>query len=329
MPKDNRKKIIELLSNSGEEFISGESISKELGITRAAVWKHINYLKENGYDIEAINKKGYRIVSMDSDIIIPEQITMNLDTKFVGQSIKYMQEVDSTNNYAKNNADTLEDGTLVITEFQSAGKGRLGKYWQSNVGEGIWMSMVLKPEIPVYKAPFLTLIAGAAILNALRNLGVDAEIKWPNDIVLNGKKICGILTEMVAEVEKVGCVVIGMGINVNTMLFPGELSEKATSLKKEGIEIKRSDIIREIVHEFEKLYIPYIEYGSRDEIIGICRKYSVLIGRDVYLLNKENREKVYCMDISDDGNLIVKHEDGDIEEIISGEVSVRGQNGYI
>lgn len=329
MPKDNRKKIIELLSNSGEEFISGESISKELGITRAAVWKHINYLKENGYDIEAINKKGYRIVSMDSDIIIPEQITMNLDTKFVGQSIKYMQEVDSTNNYAKNNADTLEDGTLVITEFQSAGKGRLGKYWQSNVGEGIWMSMVLKPEIPVYKAPFLTLIAGAAILNALRNLGVDAEIKWPNDIVLNGKKICGILTEMVAEVEKVGCVVIGMGINVNTMLFPGKLSEKATSLKKEGIEIKRSDIIREIVREFEKLYIPYIEYGSRDEIIGICRKYSVLIGRDVYLLNKENREKVYCMDISDDGNLIVKHEDGDIEEIISGEVSVRGQNGYI
>ncbi len=134
---------------------------------------------------------------------------------------------------------------------------------------------------------------------------------------------------MVAEVEKVGCVVIGMGINVNTMLFPGELSEKATSLKKEGFEVKKSDIIREIMHEFEKLYITYIEYGSRDEIIGVCRKHSVLIGKDVYVIKKEHREKVYCMDISDDGNLIVKHVDGEIEEIISGEVSVRGQNGYI
>ena len=191
------------------------------------------------------------------------------------------------------------------------------------------MSLMLKPEIPVYKAPFLTLVAGASILNAFRNLGVDAEIKWPNDIVLNGQKICGILTEMVAEVEKVGCVVIGMGINVNTMLFPGELSEKATSLKKEGFDIKRTDIIREIMKEFEGLYNLYIEGGSREDIIGICRKYSVLIGKDVYLIKKDHREKVYCMDISNDGNLIVKHNDGEIEEIISGEVSVRGQNGYI
>lgn len=329
MSKDNRKRIIEMLSNSGEEFISGESISKELGISRAAVWKHINYLKENGYEIEAINKKGYRIVDVNSDVIIPEQITVNLDTKFVGQNIRYFHELDSTNNYAKEKFEELEDGSLVISESQTDGKGRLGKNWQSNPGEGIWMSTVLKPDIPVYKAPFLTLVAGAAILNAFRNLGVDAKIKWPNDIVLNGKKICGILTEMVAEVEKVGCVVIGMGINVNTMLFPGELSEKATSLKKEGFEVKKSDIIREIMHEFEKLYIPYIEYGSRDEIIGVCRKHSVLIGKDVYVIKKEHREKVYCMDISDDGNLIVKHVDGEIEEIISGEVSVRGQNGYI
>ena len=329
MSKDNRKTIIEMLSNSGEEFISGESISKELGISRAAVWKHINYLKENGYEIEAINKKGYRIVDVNSDVIIPEQITANLDTKFVGQNIRYFHELDSTNNYAKEKFEELEDGSLVISESQTAGKGRLGKNWQSNPGEGIWMSTVLKPDIPVYKAPFLTLVAGAAILNAFRNLGVDAKIKWPNDIVLNGKKICGILTEMVAEVEKVGCVVIGMGINVNTMLFPGELSEKATSLKKEGLDLKRVDIIKEIMHEFEKLYIPYIEYGSKEEIISVCRKYSVLIGKDVYIINKSHREKVYCMDISDDGNLIVKHDDGEIEEVISGEVSVRGQNGYI
>lgn len=329
MSKDNRKKIIEMLSNSGEEFISGESISKELGISRAAVWKHINYLKENGYEIEAINKKGYRIVDMNSDVIIPEQVSANLDTKFVGQNIKYFHEIDSTNNYAKEKFEDLIDGTLIISEMQTAGKGRLGKNWQSNSGEGIWMSIILKPDIPVYKAPFLTLVAGAAILNAFRNLGVDAEIKWPNDIVLNGKKICGILTEMVAEVEKVGCVIIGMGINVNTMLFPGELSEKATSLKKEGIVINRIDIIREIIHEFEKFYIAYIEYGNREDIIGICRKYSVLIGKDVYLVKKEHREKVYCMDISNYGNLVVKHDDGEVEEIISGEVSVRGQNGYI
>lgn len=329
MSKDNRKKIIEMLSNSGEKFISGENISKELGISRAAVWKHINYLKENGYEIEAINKKGYRILNTDKDILIPEQINMNLNTKFIGQNIEYMQEVDSTNNYAKNNSDDLKDGTVVISEFQSAGKGRLGKTWQSNIGEGIWMSLVLKPDIPVYKAPFLTLIAGAAIINAFMNLNVKAEIKWPNDIVLNGKKICGILTEMVAEVEKVGCVVIGIGINVNTTNFLEELSKKATSLKLEGIEIKRVDIIREILCEFEKLYMKYIEYNNKKDTIEVCRKYSILIGKDIYILRNEKREKVYCIDITEDGNLIVKHDDESIEEIISGEVSVRGQNGYI
>lgn len=329
MPKDNRKKIIEMLSNSGETFISGETISKELGISRAAVWKHINYLKENGYEIEAINKKGYRILNTDKDILIPEQINMNLNTKFIGQNIEYMREVDSTNNYAKNNAGELKDGTLVISEFQSAGKGRLGKIWQSNVGEGIWMSLVLKPDIPVYKAPFLTLVAGASIINAFRKLNVKAEIKWPNDIVLNGKKICGILTEMVAEVEKVGCVVIGIGINVNTTDFSEELSKKATSLKLEGVELKRVDIIRKIISEFEKLYIEYIKQNNKKDTIEICRKYSVLIGKDIYILRNEKKEKVYCIDISEDGNLIVRHDDESIEEIISGEVSVRGQNGYI
>lgn len=329
MPKENRKKIIDILSNAGENFISGESISKELGISRAAVWKHINYLKENGYKVEAINKKGYRIVNVDSDILIPERINMNLDTKIIGKNIKCMSSVDSTNNYCKNNADSLDDGSIVISEYQTSGKGRLGKEWQSNSGEGIWMSLIVKPNIPIYKAPFLTLLTGAAILNAFKNLDIDANIKWPNDIVLNGKKICGILTEMIAEVEKVDSIIIGIGINVNTMVFPGELENKATSLKKEGIEIKRSEIIREFIKEFEILYIPYIENGEKNKIIDICRKNSMLIGKKVYILNSKNKEKVDCLDISEDGNLIVRHDSGEIEEIISGEVSVRGENGYI
>ncbi|WP_300278643.1 biotin--[acetyl-CoA-carboxylase] ligase [Peptacetobacter sp.] len=329
MPKENRKKIIDMLSNAGDTFISGESISKELGISRAAVWKHINYLKENGYRIEAINKRGYRIIDLDSKLIIPEQITMNLNTKIVGKNIKYMQSVDSTNNYCRKNASSLSDGSIVIAEYQSEGKGRLGKNWQSNLGEGIWMSLIVKPNIPVYKAPFLTLVAGAAILNAFEKLGIKTKIKWPNDIILNDKKVCGILTEMIAEVEKVDSIIIGIGINVNTMEFPGELSEKATSLKKEGIEINRVEIISEFIKEFEKLYISYIELENKKEIVDICKKNSILIGKIVYLIKDNKKEKVKCIDINEDGNLIVEHMDGNIEEVYSGEVSIRGQKGYI
>lgn len=234
-----REKVIRAILDSGENFISGEQLSKELGISRTAIWKHINALREEGYNIESVNKKGYRLAEKPYDILSPENISHNLSTEFIGKNIIHFDTIDSTNDYAKEIGNKVNGGTLIISEQQTKGKGRLGRSWNSKSGDGIWMSLIIKPKIEPYKAPFLTLVAGASIIKALDHLGVDVSIKWPNDIILNNRKICGILTELSAEMERVNYIVIGIGINIKTINFPNEIKEKATSLYKEGYKLSR------------------------------------------------------------------------------------------
>ena len=191
------------------------------------------------------------------------------------------------------------------------------------------MSIILKPKIVPQKAPFITLIAGASIAKALNNLGIETTIKWPNDIIINNKKIAGILTELSAEIERINYIILGIGINVKTMEFSQEISEIATSLYKEGHKISRVDIVRNILEEFEKLYIKYINEDSKEEILNICRNYSAIIGKDVYLIKGEEKELIRCLDINQEGNLVVQTKDSIIKEIISGEVSIRGVKGYV
>ena len=179
------------------------------------------------------------------------------------------------------------------------------------------------------KAPFITLIAGASIVKALNKLGVETFIKWPNDITINNKKVAGILTELSAEVDKINYIVLGIGINIKTMKFSQEISEIATSLYKEGYEISRVDIVKAILEEFEKLYLQYVNENVRKETLCICRKYSAIIGKDIYLIKENEKELVRCLDINDDGNLIVRNENNIIKEIISGEISIRGVKGYV
>ena len=329
MAGDNRMKIAEILLKADGEFVSGEDIAEETGISRAAVWKHIKNLRDNGYDIESVNRKGYRIISTDKDRFIPERISSDIETEFIGKNIKFFDSLDSTNTYCLEHSEELEDGSIVIAKEQTVGKGRLGRVWKSRPGDGIWMSIILKPEIPLYMSPFMTLISGAAIVEALEKFGVDAGIKWPNDIILNGKKLCGILTEMKAQVERIECIVTGMGINTYTEKFPDELKEKATSLKIEGYEINGEELIKEILTSFEKMYMPYVISGNKDKALEICRKKSVLIGKKVRVIEKGETEEVECINIDDNGNLIVKKADGTEKRIFSGEVSVRGENGYV
>ena len=218
-----RKKIINIILDNNREFISGEEISKQLGISRSAVWKHIKSLKEEGYNIESINKKGYRLIEKPKDLLSSQNIAHELNTEFIGSNILHFDTIDSTNTYAKKIASKEIDGTVVISEEQTLGRGRLGRVWNSKAYEGIWMSIILKPNILPYKTPFLTIIAGASIANALNNLGVNVGIKWPNDIILNGKKLCGILTELSAEIERVNYIVLGIGMNVKNLSFPSDL----------------------------------------------------------------------------------------------------------
>ncbi|MGL5329736.1 MAG: biotin--[acetyl-CoA-carboxylase] ligase [Peptostreptococcaceae bacterium] len=324
-----REKVMDIILENDEEFISGEEIAKKLGISRSAVWKHIKVLKEQGYNIESINKKGYRLVEKPTDLLNAHNIGYGLETEFIGEDISYFETIDSTNTYAKKIAQDEVDGKVIISEEQTSGKGRLGRVWQSKAYEGIWMSVILKPNILPYKTPFITIIAATSIANALNNLGVKIGIKWPNDIILNGKKLCGILTELSAEIDRVNYVVLGIGINVKTLNFPMEIENLATSLYNEGYKISRVDIVREILSELEKNYLKYIEYDDKESILNVYRKYSVIIDKKIYIVKKDEKELVKCIDINNDGNLIVEKSDGRVDEIISGEISIRGEHGYV
>ena len=324
-----REKILEVILDNEKEFISGEELSKKLGISRTAIWKHIRILRSQGYNIESVNKKGYRLVDEPTDLLNPQNIYRNLKTKFIGKNVLHFETIDSTNDYAKKIGNELRDGSVIISEEQTKGKGRLGRVWESKAGEGIWMSIILKPNIIPNKAPFITLIAGASIVKALNILGVDAKIKWPNDITINNKKLSGILTELSAEIERVNYIVVGIGMNVKDTDFEEELQDKATSLYKENYNVSRVDIVKEILCQFEKLYLDYIEKDDKKEVLDICRQYSAIINKEIYAIKNDQKELVDCIGINEEGNLIIKNKDGNLEEIMSGEVSIRGVKGYV
>ena len=323
-----REKILEVILDNEKEFISGEELSKKLGISRTAIWKHIRILRSQGYNIESVNKKGYRLVDEPTDLLNPQNIYRNLKTKFIGKNVLHFETIDSTNDYAKKIGNELRDGSVIISEEQTKGKGRLGRVWESKAGEGIWMSIILKPNIIPNKAPFITLIAGASIVKALNILGVDAKIKWPNDITINNKKLSGILTELSAEIERVNYIVVGIGMNVKDTDFEEELQDKA-SLYKENYNVSRVDIVKEILCQFEKLYLDYIEKDDKKEVLDICRQYSAIINKEIYVIKNDQKELVDCIGINEEGNLIIKNKDGKLEEIMSGEVSIRGVKGYV
>lgn len=324
-----RDKIIKAILDNGDDFVSGEELSKKLGISRTAIWKHINTLREEGYNIESVNKKGYRLITSPDDLLEAQNIYHNLRTMDFGRNIIHLESVESTNDYLKKIADNVQEGTVVISEEQTKGKGRLGRTWKSKAKEGIWMSIILKPEIMPYNAPFITLIAGAAIVKALNKLQVPAKIKWPNDIIINNKKISGVLTELFAEMERVNHIIVGMGINVKTLDFDKDIEDKATSLYKENYQLSRVEIVSQVLYEFENLYKEYIEKNNKKATLKVCKEYSAIINKDIYIIKGDEKELVKCIDIDEEGNLVVKDKDNNLKSILSGEVSIRGVKGYV
>lgn len=317
-----KDKILKMLDGN-DDYVSGESISAELGISRNAVWKHINKLRSEGYVIDSVTKRGYKLKT-SPDILSVRLIKDGLETEFIGQNVVYYDEIESTNNAAKDNSQ-MEEGTLFISEIQTGGKGRLGRAWVSPKGIGIWMSLLLKPEILPQNVAQITLVTGMA---AAKSVGCNAKIKWPNDVVIGSKKLCGILTEMSAEIERVNYVVAGIGINVNTEEFPEELREKATSLYIEtGRKFERCKIVKAFLKEFEVLYKRFLEGGIK-AIADDYRELCVTIGREVSVIYPNRTINGRAVDINDEGELIVETESGRIE-VSSGEVSVRGMYGYI
>lgn len=326
-----KNEILRMLKNSKDEFLSGEKISDEFGVTRSAIWKNMNSLKELGYDIESVPRKGYRII-YSPDILTYEEIESGLNTEYIGRQVFYFDTISSTNIKAKEIALEEPEGTVVISEEQTGGIGRLGRTWVSPKKKGIWMSIILKPEVEPMKVSKIALVGAAAVNRALSDIGIKSGIKWPNDIVIDGKKVCGILTEMSCELNMINYVVMGIGINVNldNVDIPDDLQYKATSLKiVENKEINRKRLLASILNHFEQLYKDFKDDGNITKVLQICRDNSVLLGEEVRIIRGKDLRIGKALDLNDEGQLIVQFENGTVENIFSGEVSVRGINGYI
>ena len=325
-----KAEILKML-RSAESYISGQQLCDKFKVSRTAVWKVINQLKDDGYEIEAVRNKGYRIVDVP-DVLNAEVIESYLETDWAGRSIVYSSEIDSTNTRAKMLGESgAVHGTLVASESQNAGKGRRGRQWSSPAGSSIYMTLLLRPEFAPMKAPMLTLVMAYSVAEAVRETeNLEIGIKWPNDLVLNKKKICGILTEMSTEPDFINHVVIGVGINVNNETFPEEISMTATSLAKEtGKTFNRAELIAAVMKKFEK---NYEEFCKTEDLSFMQEKYNEILvnkDREVTVLEPGNEYHAKALGINSTGELQVVKDDGTEVSVFAGEVSVRGIYGYV
>ncbi len=313
-----------------DNYVSGQELCEKFGVSRTAVWKAINQLKKEGYEIEAVNNRGYRIVSVP-DILSENELASIRKTAWAGQKVYCYDAVGSTNTEASHLAEKgAPHGSLVVAGSQDAGRGRRGRGWESPADQGIFMTLIVKPDILPENASMLTLVMAIAAAKGIeRETGLSPEIKWPNDIVVRGKKICGILTEMSAQIDYVNHIVIGVGINVQNESFPEELAQMATSLKLEsGRKINRAGLIEAVLEEFEVYYEKYRKTQNLKEIANEYNAYLANRNRKVRVLDPKEPYEGVAQGITDRGELIVDTWESR-RLVSSGEVSVRGIYGYV
>ncbi len=331
--KTDKSDILTLLRNS-RDYVSGQQLCDQFGVSRTAVWKAINQLKEEGYRIEAVSHKGYRLLE-SPDVLSRSEVLSRLKTKWAGQQLFYLEETGSTNIDAKRYAEEGEPhGTTVIAEKQNAGRGRRGKYWESPPGSAIYMTIMLKPDFAPDKASMLTLVMALSVAEAITEVtGLQAGIKWPNDVVVNKKKVCGILTELNVETDYIRHVVIGVGINVNNGApeeFPEEIRETATSLRIEaGTPFSRAELLERVLERFEKNYDTFVTTLDLRLLIEAYGRYLLNLNMEVNVLDPKGSYTGVARGISTTGELLVEKEDGEMKTVYAGEVSVRGLYGYI
>ncbi|MHB1255521.1 MAG: biotin--[acetyl-CoA-carboxylase] ligase [Dethiobacteraceae bacterium] len=305
-------------------YVSGGQLSNQLQVSRTAVWKHIGGLREDGYEIESSPRLGYRLVSVP-DLLLPLEIRDGLRTKILGKQIHYRRTMDSTNRLARELAAAgAAEGTVILSEEQLAGRGRLGRSWVSPAG-GIWLSLILRPQLAPHKAQLITLLAAVAAVEATqKTTGLVPGIKWPNDLLLGGRKLAGILTEVSAEMERVNYLVLGIGLNANLSAehFQGELADSATSLLLElGQSVCRVRWVQNFLTLFEQAYLATEEQGFAS-VLACWRRYSVTLGQDVIVSLGGRSVHGTALDIDEQGALLVKTVSG-LETFLSGEVSLK------
>lgn len=317
-------KILNILKTS-TEHVSGEFLSSSLNVSRTAVWKHIKNLKNKGYIIEGISNKGYKLLSSPDKINKPDLFS-TLKTTAIGRNFIHYDLIDSTNLKAKElSKDNCPHGTLIVAEEQNGGNGRFKRAWNSPAG-GLWFTLVLRPHIPTSEAPKITQIAAACIYKTFNKFNIATKIKWPNDIYLNGKKLCGILGEMNCDMDSINYLVIGIGMNLNLdiSVLDKDVQQTATSLRYEyNKDFDRNAILAEFLNCFEIEYEKFSNNLDLKETIEICRDNSNIWGKQAKLITYNKEEIVTCISLSDEGDLIIEDSHGNKKTVLSGEISFK------
>ena len=319
------RRILDLFRERKGGVVSGEDLSDLLGVSRTAVWKHVKTLKAIGYRIESIPSQGYRLVSLP-DILLPAEISDGLDTRRIGRRLVCFRETESTNMVAFRMAEEgAEEGTVVIAEAQHLGKGRMGRRWESPAGVNLYCSMILRPPILPMQAAQLTFLSAVAVARTIaETTPLHPEIKWPNDVLVKGGKVAGLLNEMSAETEKVNFVVLGIGININMRRdqFPDDLRHPATSLALEaGGDVNRLEFTRALLATLDDIYDAYLNRGYgviRDEWLSRC----TMNGREVKVTFQNSSQFGMVVGIDEDGALLLRLHDGRIERVLAGDVTI-------
>ncbi|MDD5432592.1 MAG: biotin--[acetyl-CoA-carboxylase] ligase [Candidatus Omnitrophica bacterium] len=313
-----RERILELLRKK-DDYVSGDQISHRLGITRQGLWKHIQELKEVGYDIVAVPHLGYRFQSAP-DRLFDFEVTKDLNTKLLGKKIHYFDSVDSTMNVAMQlGLKGAQEGTIVLAETQVKGKGRQGRIWSSPKYKGIYLSLILRPKLLPTQASILTFVSAVGICEGIKEAtGIDVQIKWPNDIFLQNKKLGGLLTELDAETDKINFLVVGMGLNVNN--DKKSLIAQAISLKEFRKEqVNRVVLLQEILRKIESNYLAFQLKGAHF-ITEKWRQHSITLGKRVKVYCQKEHIEGEAVDIDVDGGLLVRNDTGFTQKVMAGDV---------
>jgi BirA family transcriptional regulator, biotin operon repressor / biotin---[acetyl-CoA-carboxylase] ligase len=319
--------ILRALRSAADDPVSGAELAEQLGISRAAVWARIQELRELGYEIHASPHEGYRLRSVPDVLHADDLLAVLGPGLVVGRDIRVFQETTSTNDVAeKLGRDGVKEGAVVFAESQTKGRGRLGRSWVSARGKGLWFSVLLRPPLPPQAAIQITVASATAVARALREaVGLPVEIKWPNDILVNERKICGILTEMTGELDKIGFIVLGIGVNVNFELkdFPAELRKTATSIAIElGRPVRRSEVAAAILRELDGEYAR-VRSGRFEAVADEWEANCTTIGRNVEIACGNRVVHGRAESLDPEGALLVRTQHGRLERIIGGDVTLR------
>jgi BirA family biotin operon repressor/biotin-[acetyl-CoA-carboxylase] ligase len=323
-----QRAILKALRRGG--CLSGEDLAKSFGVTRAAIWKYIRNLRQKGYHITSSPRLGYRL-EQAPDLLTPEEIQTELDTKTFGSSIHYLEEVASTQDEARRLAESgAAEGTLVVAEVQAAGRGRRDRHWISPPRAGIYVSLILRPHLEPFNIAQMPIVAGIGVCESIAEItDLQPRMKWPNDVLVEGKKVAGILAEMSAEPERIHYVILGIGINVNTPVsaFPDNLQPTAISLADaSGRLVSRRMLVQALLQKLEALYDQFQRTGFQ-ALRERCRRWDKTIRSLVEIQDASGSFVGYALDIDEDGALLVKDREGFVRRVLAGDATLRQYPG--